>query len=148
MAEPIAAVAAPTVDRLTASAVDTSAADTPWPSGDDVDLLLDRVFDRFRRLFDARRTCGENGVFGFEVSAPDGVRRRYVSVTGGRCNIDAVAPADPNAVIALDLPTLFSLATGRITGADGYITGRITVAGDVLFAMNWSEWFGPYEFGV
>ncbi|OLB65354.1 MAG: hypothetical protein AUI10_07130 [Actinobacteria bacterium 13_2_20CM_2_72_6] len=110
-----------------------------------VDRLIDQVFDRFRQRFDPRRTCGEEGVFGFAVDTPEGCRHRALAVAGDTVTVSAATGPAPDAVIALDLPTLLSLATGRITGADGYISGRITISGDFLFAMNFSEWFGPYE---
>ncbi|MQY11599.1 hypothetical protein SRB5_17180 [Streptomyces sp. RB5] len=110
-------------------------------SSDDVDERLDLVFSLFRASFRADRTHGRSGVFQFEIDTPAGVRYRCVSVADGHCTASDVAPA-PNAVIAVDLADLVALSVGGLKGTDAFLGGRLKISGDVVFAMNWIEWFG------
>ncbi|MEU2723375.1 SCP2 sterol-binding domain-containing protein [Streptomyces smyrnaeus] len=120
----------------------SSTAATPSPPPDEVEALLDLVFEWFRARFSPRRAGGASGTFHYEIDTPLGVRHRYVVVCRGTCTTPATLDGAPDATIGVALPDLVALAVGELKGTDAFVGGRLKISGDAFFAMNWIEWFG------
>ncbi|MGI5351670.1 SCP2 sterol-binding domain-containing protein [Streptomyces sp. CA-250714] len=130
--------------------VRSRAAATPSPPPDEVEALLDLVFEWFRARFSPERAALASGVFHYEIDTPLGVRHRYVAVAQGACTTSSTPESTlggaldgaPDATIGVALPDLVALAVGELKGTDAFVGGRLKISGDVFFAMNWIEWFG------
>ncbi|WP_240135291.1 SCP2 sterol-binding domain-containing protein [Streptomyces sp. MUM 178J] len=109
---------------------------------DDVDRLLELVFEWFRSCFRPERAHGRSGIFRYAVNTPLGVRHRFVAVDAGVCTAAASSDRPADATIGVDLDDLIALAVGELKGTDAFVNGRLKISGDVFFAMNWIEWFG------
>jgi len=120
----------------------SSAAATPSPPPDEVEALLDLVFEWFRSRFSPQRAALASGVFHYEIDTSLGVRHRYVAVAQGTCTTSGTLEGTPDATIGVALPDLVALAVGELKGTDAFVGGRLKISGDVFFAMNWIEWFG------
>ncbi|WP_307805497.1 SCP2 sterol-binding domain-containing protein [Streptomyces spirodelae] len=112
------------------------------PPPDEVEALLDLVFEWFRARFSPERAAPASGVFHYEIDTPLGVRHRYVAVAQGTCATSATLDHAPDATIGVALPDLVALAVGELKGTDAFVSGRLKISGDAFFAMNWIEWFG------
>jgi putative sterol carrier protein len=106
-----------------------------------VDAMLDHIFGEMCAGFDPARSRGETGTFEFAVSAPDGVHNRFITVDNGAV-VTADSTVEPNVTMALDLADFVDLATGTLPGPQAFMSGKLTLTGDMFFAMNWGEWFG------
>ncbi|MFF3327790.1 SCP2 sterol-binding domain-containing protein [Streptomyces sp. NPDC002889] len=110
---------------------------------DDVDRVLELVFEWFCACFRPERAHGQSGTFHYAVNTPLGVRHRYIVVEAGSCTATATAADRPaDATIGVDVNDLVALAIGELKGTDAFVNGRLKISGDVFFAMNWIEWFG------
>jgi hypothetical protein len=124
----------------TVAADDLSAALASQEGG--VDGVLDRVFGGIIATFDAAKAGVEEGVFRFDVVTAEGTKTRYVTVAVGKCSASVTSDPEATVTLTLDIADFLALATGRLTGSEAYMSGKLEAAGDVFFAMNWSEWFG------
>ncbi|WP_328393666.1 SCP2 sterol-binding domain-containing protein [Streptomyces sp. NBC_00390] len=109
---------------------------------DDIDRVLELVFEWFRACFRPERAGGQSGIFHYAVNTPLGVRHRYIVVDTGSCTATVAADRPADATIGLDVQDLVALAIGELKGTDAFVNGRLKISGDVFFAMNWIEWFG------
>nr|ADE22280.1 putative oxygenase [Streptomyces flavogriseus] len=115
---------------------------TPGGAPDDIDRVLELVFEWFRACFRPERAGGQSGTFHYAVNTPLGVRHRYIVVDAGTCTAVTAAVRPADATIGLDVHDLVALAIGELKGTDAFVNGRLKISGDVFFAMNWIEWFG------
>jgi hypothetical protein len=106
-----------------------------------VDGVLDLVFHRIIGTFDAAKAGKEEGVFRFDVRTAEGTKTRFVAVEGGTCQVTRDLDHEATVTMVLELSDFLALATGRLVGADAYMSGKLQATGEVFFAMNWSEWF-------
>ncbi|MCX4820574.1 SCP2 sterol-binding domain-containing protein [Streptomyces sp. NBC_01142] len=109
---------------------------------DDIDRLLELVFEWFRSCFSPARAHGYSGTFQYAVNTPLGVRHHYIVVESGSCTAATTVDRPADATIGVDIDDLVALAVGELKGTDAFVNGRLKISGDVFFAMNWIEWFG------
>ncbi|MEV6401088.1 SCP2 sterol-binding domain-containing protein [Streptomyces sp. NPDC051907] len=109
---------------------------------DEIDRLLELVFEWFRSCFSPERAHGQSGIFRYAVNTPLGVRHRYIVVEDGGCTAAVALDRPADATIGVDVDDLVALAVGELKGTDAFVNGRLKISGDVFFAMNWIEWFG------
>lgn len=103
--------------------------------------VLDVVFAKFLTLFDPERAGDVTGIFQYAVTTRDGVRHRAVHVGQGRAWLEGGQVAEPTVTLGLSLTDLLLMATGRLSGQDAFMTGKLEVDGDMFFSMNWAQWF-------
>jgi putative sterol carrier protein len=128
--------------QLRSLAHSTTAAASHPPQPDEVEALLDLVFEWFRVRFSPARAGLASGVFHYEIDTPLGARHRYVVVHQGVCTTPRTLGGTPDATIGVALADLVALAAGELRGTEAFVGGRLKISGDAFFAMNWIEWFG------
>ena len=97
--------------------------------------------------FRSERAAGEMGLVQFNVDADGRVVELWLDVGPDGCR-PAREDAYPDTVIAIRLPVLLRIAFKRMTGADAYMAGMVTAAGDVVLATSLDAWFDPPELVV
>ncbi|GII95068.1 SCP2 sterol-binding domain-containing protein [Sinosporangium siamense] len=105
-------------------------------------MLIDEVFVRLREGAEPERFRGERGVFRFLIATPEGEVSRFVIVEDEQCRVTAEPEQEPGVTLSLSLDDFVALATGELSGPDAFISGRLTVGGDLFLAMRWGDWFG------
>lgn len=111
----------------------------------ELDETLDLVFETICAGFEPGRTRGERGVFHYRIVTSRGGADRYVHVADGRYEVTrSHAGGEPDTTVTVDLADLLRMVVGATTGSEAFLSGRMTITGDIYFAMNWSDWFaGP-----
>lgn len=107
----------------------------------ELDETLDLVFETICAGFEPGRTQGERGVFHYRVVTSRGGADRYVRVADGRYEVTRGYAGEPDTTVTVDLVDMLKMVVGRITGSEAFLAGRMTITGDIYFAMNWSDWF-------
>jgi putative sterol carrier protein len=101
-------------------------------------LAFEEVPARFR----PERAGGGRGVFRLEVGTGQAVETYQVTVDGGCCEVSREAAAAPDVTMRMDFADFMRLMTGRTTGQEAFLTGKVQVSGDLVYAMRWGDWFG------
>ena len=78
--------------------------------------------------------AAEDCVLGYEIEAPEGTHAYRIEVRGQRVTAEHRDPADARVVLCLTLPNYLRLISGLLDGTDAFMTGRMRIRGDVMFA--------------
>lgn len=107
-----------------------------------VDRVLDKVFEGMRSRFVPERAGGQQAVAQWDVMAPDGERVYQLKVADGACSLAKGVTETPRVTLRLTLPNFLRLVTGELDAMRAFMTGKLKVAGDVMFAPTMQSWFG------
>jgi hypothetical protein len=78
--------------------------------------------------------AAQDCVIGYEILAPDGTYVYRVEVQGNTVTIEQRPPAKARVVLGLSLPDYVRLISGLLDGTQAFMTGRLKLRGDVMFA--------------
>jgi putative sterol carrier protein len=127
--------------QLVAGASDEQIAEVARSVG--ASATLDRVFDGMRERFLPDRARGENADIQFVV-ADEGTEHPYlVRIHEGACTIDQSRAQDAKVILSTDLVSFLKLVAGKVGGPQLFMTGKMKVSGDLLFATRIMGFFEP-----
>jgi putative sterol carrier protein len=106
-----------------------------------VDAVLERIFATMPTMFRPDRAVGQDGVVQWEVDDGSSTHVHHVIVDGGTCRIEA-GPADaPKATLSFTLPNFVRFMAGEMNGIQAFMTGRVRISGDVMYAQRTESFF-------
>lgn len=107
------------------------------------DSVLSRVFAAFPTRFDAARAGHDaQALIQWAVSFDGEDHRWVVDIAGGACSTRQGATDDPRLALALALPDFLRLVSGRLNTTQAFMSGKLRLTGDVMFALQMQGWFG------
>ena len=102
---------------------------------------LDRTFNTMQEHFLADKAEGVSADVQWIVT-DQGQEYPYVaSIADGKCTITADKAASPRVSLTMDLVTFVRLIMGQAQGPQLFMTGKLKVAGDLMFAQRVSGFF-------
>jgi putative sterol carrier protein len=96
------------------------------------DAVLDQTMDGMREALDP--DAAEDCVIGYEIETPDATYGYRVEVRGRDVIIEQRSPDDARVVLGLALPDYLRLINGLLDGTQAFMSGRMKLRGDVMFA--------------
>jgi putative sterol carrier protein len=107
------------------------------------DLILGQIFARMAEHLDPDRARDAEAVLEWRIGGrDDGGHDRYqVIVTRGTCTIEREGEQEPSAVFTIGPVEFLRLVTGNVNGPELFMTGRITIEGDLMLAAIVQSWF-------
>ena len=107
------------------------------------DLILGQIFARMAEQVDPDKARDAEAVIEWRISGrDDGGHDRYqVIVTRGTCAIEREGEHAASAVFTIGPVEFLRLVTGNVNGPELFMTGRITVEGDLMLAAIAQSWF-------
>jgi hypothetical protein len=78
--------------------------------------------------------AAEDCVIGYEITTPDGMYAYRVEVRDGAVTTEERDPTDARVVLGLSLPDYLRLINGLLDGTQAFMSGRLKLRGDVMFA--------------
>jgi putative sterol carrier protein len=104
--------------------------------------VLDEIFRRFPEYVDPGRARGVSDAIEFVIDGRGGDSDRFVVVLeDGKCRAGRALDASPRVTIELDGADFLRLVTGNADPPLLFITGRLRVSGDELFALDVASFF-------
>jgi hypothetical protein len=79
-------------------------------------------------------TLAQDCVIGYEIAAPEVLLAYRIEVAAGRASVVQRVPDDAQVVLQLSAADYLRLITGLADGTDLFITGRMRIRGDLMFA--------------
>ena len=102
---------------------------------------LDRTFNTMQEHFLPDKAEGISADVQWVVT-DQGQEYPYVaSIADGKCTITADKAASPRVSLTMDLVTFVRLIMGQAQGPQLFMTGKLKVAGDLMFAQRVSGFF-------
>jgi putative sterol carrier protein len=86
---------------------------------------------------DAAQDC----VVGYEIDSINVVYAYRIEVQGHDVHTEQRAPSDARVVLQLSVPEYLRLITGLLDGTEAFMTGRMKIRGDVMFAPQIGRMF-------
>lgn len=107
------------------------------------DLILDQVFAQMAEHLDPDATAQADAVIEWRIGGrADGAHDRYqVAIRRGACEIAPGGDRDATVVYSIGPVEFIRLVTGNVSGPDLFMTGRLTIEGDLMLAAMAQSWF-------
>jgi putative sterol carrier protein len=108
-------------------------------------LVLEEIFKRMEEHFDAEGAKGTEAIVDWKIwDRPDGGYDHWrVEIAGGACRVHPDPPAEPPARVTFKVKPVdfLKLVTGNASGPQMFITGRLKIDGDLMFAARVQGFF-------
>ena len=103
--------------------------------------VLTQVFEGWAARFDPSRAGDQSAVIGFDITSPAGAHQYQLKVADGTCQAVSGAPEPARVTLGLAVPDLLRLVTGKLDGMQAFMSGRLKLSGDMMFAQSMQSWF-------
>jgi putative sterol carrier protein len=134
------AISAEDFASLVATASDEQLAEAM--SGPQGEPALREIFGRMADHIDPVRAKGQDAVIHFTITSPDGAAHDYeVVIEDGACTVNEVPAREPRVAIRVDAVGFLKMITNRVSGPELFMTGRLKIEGDLMFAPQIASLF-------
>lgn len=106
-----------------------------------VDTVLTQIFEAMKVAFLPAVAAGQSAVIQYDVAAPSGIRSWQVKVADGKCEVAAATSEAATITLGIGLPNFLRLLSGELDGMTAFMSGQLTVTGDVMLATMMQSWF-------
>ncbi len=106
-----------------------------------VDSALQAIFSGMEEAFVAERAAGVDSTIQYDISTEDGTKTWTVAFASGRCTTADGAAENPRLVLQIALVDFIRLIFGQAQGPQLFMTGKIKLQGDMMFAMQMQGFF-------
>ena len=103
--------------------------------------VLDRVFEQFGARFRPEHAAGVDAESQFLIRDGSDEHPYLVAIRGGRCEVRPERGKEPRVTLVAELLPFVQLVTGHAEGANLFMTGKLRVAGDLVFALRLLSFF-------
>ncbi|MEN8721228.1 MAG: SCP2 sterol-binding domain-containing protein [Oceanococcaceae bacterium] len=94
-------------------------------------MTLDEIFAKMPGAVDAGGAAGVNAVVQFNCSTP-----RYVTIADGAATVAEGQADNATVSITMEDDDLRDLLTGQLDGMTAFMTGKVQLEGDMMFAQR------------
>ena len=107
--------------------------------------VLDRTFQGMQEAFDTAKAQGVDAEIQWVVT-DQGEEHPYVAkISGGTCRIEGGRSENPRVGLTTDLVSFLRLIVGQAQGPQLFFSGKLKVAGDLMFSQQVGGFFRPPE---
>jgi len=106
-----------------------------------VDTVLTQIFEGMKAAFLPAAAAGQSAVIQYDVAAPSGIRSWQVKVADGKCDVASSTAEAASITLGIGLPNFLRLLSGELDGMTAFMSGQLTVTGDVMLATMMQSWF-------
>jgi putative sterol carrier protein len=103
--------------------------------------VLGQIFEYMAGRFQPDRAGNQSAVIGWDITSPEGTHSYQLKVADGSCTV-AQGNAEPARVtLGMALPDFLRFLTGKLDGMQAFMTGKLKLSGDMMFAQSMQAWF-------
>ena len=103
--------------------------------------VLERIFDDMSSRFQPDRAAGQSAVIGWDITAPDATHSYQLKVADGTCTVQPGNAEAARVTLGMALPDFLRFVTGQLDGMQAFMTGKLKLSGDMMFAQSMQSWF-------
>ena len=100
-----------------------------------------QVFDGMVEHFLPEKAGPDSATVQYTVTAPDGVHIFQLKVAGGKCEVVKGEAGPARVTLSLAFPDFLRLVSGKLDGMQAFFSGKLKLAGDMMFAQTMQGWF-------
>lgn len=105
------------------------------------DEVLRAIFSGMEEAFVPERAAGVDSTIQYDISTEDGTKTWSVSFAGGKCATSEGPATNPRLTLQIGLIDFIRLIFGQAEGPQLFMTGKIKLQGDMMFAMQMQGFF-------
>ena len=112
-------------------------------SGPQREIALREIFARMAEHLDPNKAKGQDAVVLFQITGrPDGGYDQFqVTVRDGQCSVSEEATEEPRVTLKVEPVSFLKLITNRVSGPELFMTGKLKIEGDLMFAPQIASLF-------
>jgi putative sterol carrier protein len=107
------------------------------------DEVLKGIFDGMQDAFRPEKAAGTTATLQYDITTDDGVKQWTVEIQSDKCVTSEGAAADPRLTLQLALVDFVRLIFGQAQGQALFMSGKLKLKGDMMFAMQMQGFFEP-----
>ena len=96
--------------------------------------FLDLVFQRMTQALDPAKA--QDAVVGWEIVDGEDVHPYVITMEGGAATAQRGEPDSARVILRMSLPNFLRLVAGELDGMQAFMSGTLTVRGDMMFAAQ------------
>jgi putative sterol carrier protein len=106
-----------------------------------VEEVLRAIFSGMEEAFEPERAAGVDSTIQYDISTEEGTKTWTVSFAGGKCTTSEGAATNPRLTLQIGIVDFIRLIFGQAQGPQLFMTGKIKLQGDMMFAMQMQGFF-------
>lgn len=103
--------------------------------------VLGQIFDYMSTQFQPDRAAGQSAVIGWDITAPEGTHSYQLKVADGTCTVQPGNAEAARVTLGMALADFLKFVTGQLDGMQAFMTGKLKLSGDMMFAQSMQSWF-------
>jgi len=104
--------------------------------------VLGQIFDHMaKEAFRPERAGNQSAVVGWDITSPEGTHSYQLKVDEGTCTVLPGGGESARVTLAMALPDFLRFVTGKLDGMQAFMTGKLKLSGDMMFAQSMQAWF-------
>ncbi|HEY3238928.1 MAG TPA: SCP2 sterol-binding domain-containing protein [Acidimicrobiia bacterium] len=103
--------------------------------------VLGQIFDFMATQFQPDRAAGQSAVIGWDITSQEGTHSYQLKVADGACAASPSSGEASRVTLGMALPDFLRFITGQLDGMQAFMTGKLKLAGDMMFAQSMQAWF-------
>jgi putative sterol carrier protein len=105
------------------------------------DQILRGIFDGMREAFVPERAAGVSSEVQYDIAADGDTKHWTVAFDDGKCTTKEGPSPNPRLTLELDIVDFVRLILGQVEGPQLFMTGKLRLKGDMMFAMQMQSYF-------
>jgi putative sterol carrier protein len=104
--------------------------------------VLGQIFDHMaKEAFRADRAGNQSAVVGWDITSPEGTHSYHLNVADGTCTANTGKADAARVTLGMALPDFLRFITGQLDGMQAFMSGKLKLSGDMMFAQSMQAWF-------
>ena len=106
-----------------------------------VDETLKNIFTGMQEAFNPGKAAGQEAVMQYDIDTDEGTKSWTVTISNGTCTTAEGTADSPRLTLKLALVDFVRLIFGQADGTQLFMTGKMKLQGDMMFAMQMQGMF-------
>jgi len=103
--------------------------------------VLSQIFEYMAGRFQPDRAGNQSAVIGWDITSPEGTHSYQLKVADGTCTVTPGSAEPARVTLGMALPDFLRFLTGQMDGMQAFMTGKLKLSGDMMFAQSMQAWF-------
>ena len=103
--------------------------------------VLGQIFEYMAGRFQPERAGNQSAVIGWDITSPEGTHSYQLRVADGTCTAVPGNAEAARVTLGMALPDFLRFLTGKLDGMQAFMTGKLKLSGDMMFAQSMQAWF-------
>ncbi|TMB47253.1 MAG: SCP2 sterol-binding domain-containing protein [Deltaproteobacteria bacterium] len=105
------------------------------------DTVLGQIFAGMVEAFLPQKAGSQSAVIQYDINVGGTVHSYQLKIAGGKCELVKGAAGPARVTLTLQAPDFLRLVTGTLNGMQAFMTGKLKLTGDMMFAQVMQGWF-------